>query len=109
MSDNNKGSSFVDYLLTFMAGAATGFILGILFAPASGKETRQKIKEQARKGQQLAAEGYQKVAREAEKGVKIAREKAEEGIEAIKEFIEKKKGEYVRKEPEFPEDLDTEK
>lgn len=108
MSDN-KGSSFVDYLLTFMAGAATGFILGILFAPASGKETRQKIKEQAKKGQQLAAEGYQRVAREAEKGVKIAREKAEEGIEAIKEFLEKKKGEYVRKEPEFPEDLDTEK
>ncbi|RFT16243.1 MAG: hypothetical protein OP8BY_1847 [Candidatus Saccharicenans subterraneus] len=108
MSDN-KGSSFVDYLLTFMAGAATGFILGILFAPASGKETRQKIKEQAKKGQQLAAEGYQRMAREAEKGVKIAREKAEEGIEAIKEFIEKKKGEYVRKEPEFPEDLDTEK
>ncbi|NPV84117.1 MAG: YtxH domain-containing protein [Candidatus Aminicenantes bacterium] len=92
-----------------MAGAATGFILGILFAPASGKETRQKIKEQAKKGQQLAAEGYQRMAREAEKGVKIAREKAEEGIEAIKEFIEKKKGEYVRKEPEFPEDLDTEK
>lgn len=108
MSDN-KGPSFVDYLLTFMAGAATGFILGILFAPASGKETRQKIKEQAKKGQQLAAEGYQRVAREAEKGVKIAKEKAEEGIEAIKEFLEKKKGEYVRKEPEFPEDLDTEK
>lgn len=108
MSDN-KGPSFVDYLLTFMAGAATGFILGILFAPASGKETRQKIKEQAKKGQQLAAEGYQRMAREAEKGVKIAKEKAEEGIEAIKEFLEKKKGDYVRKEPEFPEDLDTEK
>lgn len=108
MSDN-KESSFVDHLLTFVAGAATGFILGILFAPASGKETRQKIKEQAKKGQLLATDGYQKVAREAEKGVKIAREKAEEGIEAIKEFIEKKKGEYVKKEPEFPEDLDTEK
>jgi len=46
---DNKGSSFADYLLTFMAGAATGFILGILFAPTSGKETRQKIKEQAKK------------------------------------------------------------
>jgi len=49
------------------------------------------------------------VAQEAEKGAKIAREKAEEGIGAIKEFIEKKKGEYVRKEPEFPEDLETKK
>ncbi|MGB9893670.1 MAG: YtxH domain-containing protein, partial [Candidatus Saccharicenans sp.] len=108
MSDN-KGSSFFDSLITFLAGAATGFVLGILFAPASGKETRKKLKEQARKGQELAKEGYEKVSKEAEKGVKIAKEKAEEGIEAIKEFIEKKKGEYVRKEPEFPEDLDTEK
>jgi len=108
MSDN-KGSSFVDSLLTFLAGAATGFILGVLFAPASGKETRKKLMEQAKKGQELAKEGYEKIAKETEKGVKVAREKAEEGIEVIKEFIEKKKGEYVRKEPEFPEDLDTEK
>ncbi|MCI4444871.1 MAG: YtxH domain-containing protein [Candidatus Aminicenantes bacterium] len=106
---DNKDSRFVDSLLTFLAGAATGFILGILFAPASGKETRKKLKEQALKSQELVKEGYQKVAREAEKGVKVAKEKAEEGVEAIKEFLEKKKGEYVRKEPEFPEDLDTEK
>lgn len=106
---DNKDSRFVDSMLTFLAGAATGFILGILFAPASGKETRRKIKEQALKGQELAKEGYKKVAREAEKGVKVAKEKAEEGLEAIKEFLEKKKEEYVRREPEFPEDLDTEK
>ncbi|HEK85913.1 MAG TPA: YtxH domain-containing protein [Candidatus Aminicenantes bacterium] len=108
MSDN-KDSRLVDSLLTFLAGAATGFILGILFAPASGKETRKKIKEQALKGQELAKEGYQKIAREAGRGAKVAKEKAEEGIEAIKEFLEKKKEEYTRKEPEFPEDLDTEK
>ncbi|MDI6845436.1 MAG: YtxH domain-containing protein [Candidatus Saccharicenans sp.] len=108
MSDN-KGPSFGDYLLTFLAGAATGFILGILLAPASGRETRKKIKEQVKKGQEIAVEGYQKMAREAERGVKIAREKAEEGIEAIKEYLEKKKSEIGKKEPEFPEDLDTEK
>jgi gas vesicle protein len=108
MSDN-KDSSFVDYLLTFLAGTATGFILGILFAPASGKETRKKLKEQARKGQELAKEGYQIIAKEAEKGAQIAKEKTAEGLDAVKEFLEKKKGEYIRKEPEFPEDLDTEK
>ncbi|MBC7361855.1 MAG: YtxH domain-containing protein [Candidatus Aminicenantes bacterium] len=108
MSDN-KDSRFTESLLTFLAGAATGFILGILFAPASGKETRRKLKQQIEKGQELAREGYEKLAREAEKGARVAKEKAEEGIEAIKEFLEKKKGEYVRKEPEFPEDLDTEK
>jgi gas vesicle protein len=108
MSDN-RDSHFFDSLFTFLAGATTGFILGILLAPASGKETRQKIKEQAKKGQELAAEGYQKIAKETERGAKIAREKAGEGIDTIKDFIEKKKGEHVRKEPEFPEDQDTEK
>jgi len=47
---DDRDSHFADTLLTFLAGAATGFILGILFAPSSGKETRKKIKEQAKKG-----------------------------------------------------------
>jgi gas vesicle protein len=50
-----------------LAGAATGFIVGILFAPSSGKETRKKIKEQAKKGQELAVQGYNKVARKQKK------------------------------------------
>jgi gas vesicle protein len=80
-----------------MAGAATGFVLGILFAPASGKETRKKIKDQAVKTGEAAKEGYEKIAKEAEKGIKVVREKTTEGLGAIKEFIEKKKVEYLRK------------
>jgi gas vesicle protein len=94
---NNKDNHFWDSLLTFMAGAAAGFVVGILFAPASGKETRKKIKDQAIKTGEVAKEGYEKIAKEAEKGIKVVREKAAEGVEAIKEFIEKKKGEYARK------------
>ena len=108
MADNGN-SHFADYLLTFLAGAATGFLLGILFAPSSGKETRKKIKEEVKKGQELAVQGYTKVAKEAEKGAKVVKEKAEESIEAIKEFLEKKKGDAVGERPEFLEDLETEK
>jgi len=103
MSENRE-SHFTDTLVTFLAGAAAGFILGILFAPASGKETRKKIKEQAAKTGEMAMESYEKIAKEAEKGLKIVKEKTGEGIEAIKEFIEKKKEEYAKKVPEYPEE-----
>lgn len=38
--ENNKGNLFV----SFLAGAAIGSGLGILFAPNKGSETRNKIK-----------------------------------------------------------------
>ncbi|MGQ9471866.1 MAG: YtxH domain-containing protein [Candidatus Aminicenantales bacterium] len=95
-----KGSSALGIAVSFLLGAATGFILGILYAPASGKETRQKIKEQAAKTGEMAKEGYQKLAEEAEKGIKVVKEKTQEGIEAIREFLEKKKEEYARKSQE---------
>ena len=36
----------------------------------------------------------------AEKGIQVVKEKAQEGIEAIKEFLEKKKEEYAKKPPQ---------
>lgn len=97
----NKDSSFVETTLSFLLGTATGFILGILFAPASGEETRRKIKETAAKTGEVARENYEKIAREAEKGIKVVKEKTQEGVEAIKDFVERKKEELKKKPPEF--------
>ncbi|MBM3305535.1 MAG: YtxH domain-containing protein [Candidatus Aminicenantes bacterium] len=94
---NSHESHFWDSLLTFMAGAAAGFIAGILFAPASGKETRKKIKDQAVKTGEAAKDSYEKIAQEAEKGLRVVKEKTTEGIDTIRDFIEKKKEEYMRK------------
>ena len=99
MGDNGNGH-FWDSLLTFMAGAATGFIVGILFAPASGKETRQKIKDQAAKTGEAAKESYEKIAKEAEKGIRIVKEKTGESVDAIRDFIEKKREEFKNKTEE---------
>jgi len=98
---DNKDNHFWDSLLTFTAGAVAGFVVGILFAPASGKETRKKIKDQAIKTSEAAKVEYEKIAKEAEKGIKIAREKTTGGLEAIKDFIEKKKEEYLNKPQDY--------
>jgi gas vesicle protein len=107
MGDNNKGSSALEVAVSFVIGAAAGFILGVLFAPASGKETRQKIKDQAAKAGDKAKEGYDKLSKEAEKGIKVVKEKTQEGIDAIKDFIEKKKEEYAKKTQDVASDEKT--
>jgi gas vesicle protein len=40
----------------FIAGAAVGTAIAVLFAPQSGEDTRRMIGEQARKGRRKAAE-----------------------------------------------------
>lgn len=97
---DNKDGHFWDSLLTFVAGAATGFVVGILVAPASGKETRKKIKEQAVRTGEAAKDGYEKVAKEAEKGIRMVKEKTGEGVDAIRDFIEKKREEFLQKAEE---------
>lgn len=101
---NEKGSA-LEVAVSFVLGAATGFILGVLFAPASGKETRQKIKEEAEKTGDKAKEGFEKIAKEAEKGIRVVKEKTQEGIDVIKDFIDKKKEEFMKRGPEnFPDE-----
>jgi len=97
---DNKGSSAIEITLSFLLGTATGFILGVLFAPASGEETRKKIQEQASKSGEKIKESYEHVSQEAEKGINIVKEKTSEGIGAIKDFVEKKKEELSQKKQE---------
>lgn len=69
MSDDKN--SVLGVALIFVIGAAAGYIAGILFAPASGKKTRQKIQEEINKTGEKAKETYDKIAKEAEKGIKV--------------------------------------
>jgi gas vesicle protein len=101
---NDRGAGFFEVTFSFLLGTATGFILGVLFAPASGTETRKKIGETAVKTGEKAKEGYEKITKEAEKGIKIVKEKTSEGLDTLKEFVEKKQEEILRKKDEPPKE-----
>lgn len=50
------GDSRTENLLYFLAGAAIGAAVGILYAPYSGTETRRRLSDKADEGQQALLE-----------------------------------------------------
>ena len=56
MSHQNQGIGGGTVLLAFIAGAAVGAAVELLFAPASGNETRAYVNRRAREARDRAAE-----------------------------------------------------
>lgn len=73
ISMDNKG----DFLAGVVVGAVMGAVVGILFAPASGRETRERIAEKGREVKEQA--------------VDTARETKEEITNTSKELLDKLK------------------
>jgi gas vesicle protein len=57
MANNNEGAASL--LVAFVAGAVAGAALALLFAPASGEETRRNLGERAREMRDRAREQYE--------------------------------------------------
>jgi gas vesicle protein len=53
---NERGSSPGSVLVAFVAGAAVGAAVALLFAPARGDETREYLGQRAREGRDRAAD-----------------------------------------------------
>jgi gas vesicle protein len=73
----NSGSKFV----FFLAGMGIGALVGILFAPQAGEDTRKYLSQKADEGRQYA----QKRARE-------LRERADDIVERGKDVVERQRG-----------------
>jgi gas vesicle protein len=74
---NNDG----DVMLAFILGAAAGAAVALLFAPASGEETRSYLGEKAREGRDRAAEA----ARQGREALNRQRENIASAIEKGRE------------------------
>ena len=54
------GSGAGSVLLAFILGAVSGAAVALLYAPASGKETRDYLNDKAREGRERAAEAAER-------------------------------------------------
>ena len=64
MANDNSGSVMV----AFVVGALTGAVVALLFAPASGEETREYLGEKAREGKAKVREGREHLIAAVERG-----------------------------------------
>ena len=55
MSNHHSNNGGGTVLLAFVVGALTGAAVALLFAPASGEETREYLGQKAREGQGAGA------------------------------------------------------
>jgi gas vesicle protein len=78
MSDRDSGNTF----MWFLAGLGFGALMGVLYAPRSGRETREAIRNSAQEGSEyLKTRGRE------------ARENVNQWVERGKEVVSRKKEE----------------
>jgi gas vesicle protein len=64
MANDERGAGASGIILSFLLGALSGAALAVLFAPRSGRETREmlgeKLRETADRSRQLGEQAFQK-------------------------------------------------
>jgi gas vesicle protein len=81
-----KVNKIGDIVVSFLIGVAVGSVIGILYAPTSGEETRKLIKEKTTETLEEANKQIQKLNQE----IKHLKEEAEKIIHDLKEKFSKK-------------------
>jgi gas vesicle protein len=89
MSENNNSAGPV--MMAFLLGAVAGAAVALLYAPATGEETRQRIKEKAREGREKA----EAVARDGREFLQRQRENLGAAVDRGREAFEQTRKETL--------------
>ena len=88
MAHHDSGVGAGSVLLAFIAGAVAGAAVALLFAPASGEETREFLGERAREGRERAAQA----ARQGREALNRQRDTIASAIERGREAYQSARG-----------------
>jgi len=106
MSSDRSEYGFAALALAFVSGGLIGTALGLLFAPRSGVETRERVREQADEARERLRETAETVKARAEELAETGKEKFLEAQEKVQESVEKMRGKFSsQKENEPPSEI----
>jgi gas vesicle protein len=88
---SNNGSSAGSVFVAFAIGAAAGAAVALLYAPASGEETRRRLAEKAREGREKA----ETIAREGREFVRRQRENLSAAVDQGREAFDQARKETL--------------
>jgi gas vesicle protein len=90
MSDEKQGSGFS----WFLAGLGVGALIGVLYAPKSGRETREELAGNAREGTEYLKQRSREAAEQV--GTLVDRSKATVGeyVDRSKDYVEKGRAQW---------------
>lgn len=81
----DEGAGGGSILLAFILGAVSGAAVALLYAPASGRETREFLGEKAREGRDRAAEATERGKQAISQGRETLTNAIERGREAYQQ------------------------
>jgi gas vesicle protein len=88
MAQNEGGTSGLGW---FLAGLGIGTLIGVLYAPKAGKETREDIANSAREAKEKAAELVEQGRQKATEYVEVGKQYVEQGKQKAAELVEEGK------------------
>jgi gas vesicle protein len=83
--------NFLEVSFAFLLGGLVGATVALLYAPASGDQTRQRIREASTDVQGNVRDQYGRIRDKAEIEVSRLKSRANEGIQDARSYIDQKK------------------